>query len=417
MLLCKKVRLQVSDEDAAALEFMQGKCRGLYNWWVMRLRAGERWRCLDAKKTLAESRKYDPEIDQVYGKLLAEVYFRLDKAMQAFFKRVANGETPGFPRVRPRHTFFTLCYPAMYIKVVGNTVLLPTGGGRGKKDKPCPTIVAGLTEPSPAGYREVAISRDARGHYYASFVYPVQEAGQQPGQVAAFDLGIKTLATGVNEQGRFYHIGGFKGHQWYNQQLDKIRSRRDRCKKKSRRSIHLSQVYQRISEKKRNKQRDSLHKASHLIAHRLVERTVVIGDLSQRQMVTKEHEAKQRLKHRAIFNDWGLYGFVHMLQYKCVLAGKELVELDERDTSKTCSGCGAKQDMPLYKRTYRCETCGLVMDRDENSAVNILQRSLARLGPHTADAVRCVAGEPGGVAVTGAAQVAQVQESTRLNTF
>ncbi len=103
----------------------------------------------------------------------------------------------------------------------------------------------------------------------------------------AFDLGIKTLATGVNDHGRFYHIGGFKGYQWYNKQLDKIRSKRDRCHKKSRRYIHLSQVYRRVSEQKRNKRRDCLHKASHLIAHRLVERTVVIGDLSQRQMVTK----------------------------------------------------------------------------------------------------------------------------------
>ena len=131
----------------------------------MKLRIGERWRCWDAKKTLAESRKVDPDIDQVYGKLLAEVYFRLDKAMQAFFTRVANGETPGFPRVRPRHQFFTLCYPAMYVKVEGNTVVLPTGGGRGKKDKPYPTIVARLSETPPAGYKEVAISRDARGNY------------------------------------------------------------------------------------------------------------------------------------------------------------------------------------------------------------------------------------------------------------
>jgi putative transposase len=90
---------------------MQGKCRGLYNWWVMKLRAGERWNWQDAKKTLAESRKFDPEIDQVYGKLLAEVYFRLDKAMQAFFQRVANGEKPGFPRVRPRHQFFARLGP------------------------------------------------------------------------------------------------------------------------------------------------------------------------------------------------------------------------------------------------------------------------------------------------------------------
>jgi putative transposase len=81
---------------------MQGKCRGLYNWWVMRLRVGEHWHWQQVKQTLAQSRAYDPELDQVYGKLLAEGYFRLDKAMQAFFRRVQAGEKPGFPRVRPR---------------------------------------------------------------------------------------------------------------------------------------------------------------------------------------------------------------------------------------------------------------------------------------------------------------------------
>src|SRR5262252_6614831 len=375
MLLCRKVRLQVSERDAATLEMMQGKCRGLYNWWVLKLRAGERWNWKRAKKTLAESRKYDPAIDQVYGKLLAEVYFRLDKAMQAFFRRMAAGETPGFPRVRPRHQFFTLCYPAAYLQFEGKRLILPTGGkGQHKR---FPNVLATLAEVPPCGFREVAISRDARGHYYASFVYAAPEAEPQPGQVVAFDLGIKTLAVGVNEQGRFYHIGDFKGHQWYNKQLDKIRSRRDRCQKKSRRYLHLSQVYKRVSEQKRNKHRDSLHKASHLIAHRLVESTVVIGDLSQRQMATKAHTEHLKALHRSVFNDWGLYSFVQMLTYKCQLAGKCLVVIDERDTSKTCSRCGHKQDLPLYQRTYRCGNCGLVMGRDENSAVNIRERFLA----------------------------------------
>ncbi len=51
--------------------------------------------------------------------------------------------------------------------------------------------------------------------------------------------------------------------------------------------------------------------------------------------------------------------------------------------------CGHLQAMPLYKRTYACTECGLVLDRDENSAVNILARYLARRGPHTGDPVRC----------------------------
>jgi putative transposase len=388
MLLSKKIRLEMSEEDAAILEFMQGKCRGLYNWWVSRLQNGERWPGWgEAKKTLQESREYDPELQWVYGKLLHEVYFRLDGAMKAFFRRVKNGEKPGFPRVRPRHCFFTLIYPAMYIKIEGRSITLPTGGkGRNKH---FPDVVARLTEDAPTSYRDVAISRDGQGHYYASFVHDEKEETHEHDGVLAIDLGVKTLATGVNEHGRFYHINGFKGGRWYNRQLDGIRSKRDRCKKGSRRYRHLSQVYKRVSQQKRNKQNDSLHKASHLIAHKLVERTVVVGDLSQRQMVTSEHRERNKHLNRAVMNDWGLYTFIQMLIYKCQLYGKDLHFIDERNTSKACSGCGNLKAMPLWKRTYSCAECGLVMDRDENSAVNILMRFLARLGPHTDDSVRC----------------------------
>src|ERR1051326_709109 len=96
-------------------------------------------------------------------------------------------------------------------------------------------------------------------------------------------------------------------------------------------------------------------------------------------MVTKEHAEHQKALHRAVYNDWGLSGFVQMLTYKGLLAGKVLEIIDERETSKTCSRCGHQQPMPLWKRTYGCGNCSLVMDRDENSAVNQLRRFLARL--------------------------------------
>src|SRR6266566_1936970 len=409
MLLCKKIKIEVSDQDAEALEFMQAKCRGLYNWFVMKLRNGQRWNLERAKKSLRESKAFDPDLRFVYGKLLAEVYFRLDKAMQGLFRRLEAGEKAGFPRVKPRHQFFTLCYPAMYLEVQGNTLILPTGGGGNRGPKRYPNIVAHLTEDPPEHFHEVAVSRDARGNYYCSFVYDDAEQGNQDSEykprkkqkkrkqreirhdgIVAFDLGIKMLATGVNDQGRFYHIGGFKRYRYYNKQLDKIRSKRDKCKKKSRRYLHLSRVYKRVAEKKRRKQRDCLHKASHLIAGKLAERAVVIGDLSQRQMVVKkqEHETskekrKRQIRNRLVYNDWGLYGFVQMLSYKCLRFGKELSIISERDTTKTCHVCKHKKDMPLWVRTYRCKNCGLVMDRDENSAINIYERFLAGSPPHT----------------------------------
>src|SRR5437763_15130935 len=199
MLLCKKIKIEVSQQDIEALEFMQAKCRGLYNWWITRLRSGERWNFERAKQSLRESKQYDPELRYVYGKLLAEVYFRLDKAMAAFFRRVKAGEKPGFPRVRPRHCFFTLCYPAMYLTIENGVLILPTGG-RGKHKK-YPDVQARLTEEAPVAFGEVAISRDARGNYYASLPRDSREAdgdekdAEAEAEVVAFDLGIKTLAT------------------------------------------------------------------------------------------------------------------------------------------------------------------------------------------------------------------------------
>jgi len=83
---------------------------------------------------------------------------------------------------------------------------------------------------------------------------------------------------------------------------------------------------------------------------------VVIGDLSQRQMVKKKKQQdeeetpqerkKRRIRNRAVYNDWGLYGFVQMLAYKCLLSGKEFSIINERDTSKTCHVCKRKKTRP-----------------------------------------------------------------------
>jgi putative transposase len=112
-----------------------------------------------------------------------------------------------------------------------------------------------------------------------------------------------------------------------------------------------------------------------------------------------------------VYNDWGLASFAQMLTYKCLGAGKELYIISERDTSKTCHVCQYKQDMPLHKRTYRCPNCGLVMDRDDNSAITIYQRFVAWLRPHTSSEECGVLWEDGNsVEATRASCHAQVQQ-------
>ena len=62
----------------------------------------------------------------------------------------------------------------------------------------------------------------------------------------------------------------------------------------------------------------------------------------------------------------------YKIQYRCEAAGVEFVRAPaDFPSTRRCSRCGEPQDMPLSKRVYECLCCGLVMDRDDNAALNL----------------------------------------------
>ena len=70
---------------------------------------------------------------------------------------------------------------------------------------------------------------------------------------------------------------------------------------------------------------------------------------------------------------------IALLEYKAERAGARVVKVNPEGTSQECSRCGETVPKKLSERVHRCTGCGLVMDRDENAAVNILNRG--RSGP------------------------------------
>lgn len=48
MVFCKKMRLIIRERDAITLKFMQAKCWGLYNWWLIQIRNGKKWKVYNA---------------------------------------------------------------------------------------------------------------------------------------------------------------------------------------------------------------------------------------------------------------------------------------------------------------------------------------------------------------------------------
>lgn len=85
---------------------------------------------------------------------------------------------------------------------------------------------------------------------------------------------------------------------------------------------------------------------------------------------------------------WGL--FFNKLQQKCDVMGTKLIKIDQfAPTSKSCSCCGSKQDMPLAIRIYNCYNCGLSIDRDLNAAINICNWAKSKHTAGTAEINAC----------------------------
>ncbi len=76
--------------------------------------------------------------------------------------------------------------------------------------------------------------------------------------------------------------------------------------------------------------------------------------------------------------DAGWAQFRTILEYKAAWAGKRVVAVPPAYTSQDCSGCGERVPKSLSVRTHICPSCGLVLDRDENAAINILRAGQAR---------------------------------------
>jgi putative transposase len=111
---------------------------------------------------------------------------------------------------------------------------------------------------------------------------------------------------------------------------------------------------------------DALHKATTMLAARY--ETVVLEDLNVAGM------ARNRALARAI-GDQGFGAVRRLLGYKTAWSGGTLITADRwYPSSKTCSGCGTvKAKLALSERTYQCDACGLVADRDVKAARNLLQ--------------------------------------------
>ena len=187
--------------------------------------------------------------------------------------------------------------------------------------------------------------------------------------VVGVDLGIKTLATlsdgnvivSVNPLRR--RLGKLKLLQRWASRKIKGSYSRGRANQK------VAKVHYEIA----CLRKDILDKLTTYLCENY--KVIVIEDLNVSGML-KNHKLALSI------SDLGFGEFRRQLEYKSILYGNTLIVADRWfPSSKTCSGCGyVKSDLLLSEREFKCESCGQVIDRDLNAAINLRNYGLNKIG-------------------------------------
>ena len=208
----------------------------------------------------------------------------------------------------------------------------------------------------------MTVSRRA-GRWYAALTVerddkPVTKLPR--GGAVGVDLGVKTLAT-LSDGTVIKNPRCLAASE---RRLKKAQKALSRKVKGSRRRAKARAKVARIHARVANQRLDAMHKATTWLAQTYSD--ISVEDLNAAGMVKNHHLAKA-------VSDAAFSEFRRQLEYKTARTGAVLHVIDRwYPSSKTCSNCGAvKAKLSLSERVYRCDGCGLAMDRDLNAAINI----------------------------------------------
>jgi len=359
MLKTFAYRLYPSKPQARLLDSTLETCRRWYNQGLAERRDAYQQRGETVGKfaqlaQVKEQTARNPYAKGIHSHVLQVVVADLDQAFQAFFRRVKAGETPGYPRFRGRNRFDSVGFTehGNGFKVDGRRLKL-SGIGR---------VAVRWHRPLEGQIKTVRITRRA-GKWYACFACEVETAPlPATGREIGVDVGVASLIT-TSEGKKEPHPGGYRAAQ---RKLRVIQRRVIRRKQGSASRRKAVRQLQRQHERIANTRTDYLKKLAHRRSAQYDR--IALEDLRITTMVRNRHLAK------SIWDaGWGY--LVQHLTSKAAEAGRVVLLVAPRYTSKTCSQCGhIFESLSLSDRWIDCG-CGLSMDRDHNAAVNILNRA------------------------------------------
>ncbi|MEU0821691.1 RNA-guided endonuclease InsQ/TnpB family protein [Streptomyces mirabilis] len=339
---------------------------------------------------LKEIRGFDPERQGRWSFSSQQATLRrLNKAFAAFFRRVKSGETPGYPRFRGVNWFDTVDFPkdgdgcrwdsAPHDRV---TRVRFQGVGHVRVNQHRPVV---------GKVKTVSVKREGKRWYVVLTAEQEQpEPLPKTGSVVGIDMGIASFLTTSNGE----HVANPRHGRKAAAKLEAAQqalSRFPRVRRDKRTANHQRAVdnFAKLHRKVRRQRLDHAHR----VAVDLVREHDVIAheDLKIRNMVKAPAPkadpdqpgsflpngaaAKAGLNHSISDAGWGV--FLTILHAKAESAGREVIAVDPRNTSRTCPKCGhvAAENRPTQEK-FHCVSCGHTAHADTVGAQNVLRAGL-----------------------------------------
>src|SRR5215510_9368585 len=303
---------------------------------------------------LPQIKQVREDLGEVHSQVLQDSLRRVEKAFDAFFRRVKNGEKPGYPRFKSASRFDSFTYPESGFRLEGDKLHLSKIG----------SCRVRLSRPIEGTIKTCMTKREADGWYV---IFAVEENQSRffpkTGQTVGIDVGIENFATfstgEVVENPEFLRESECELKTAHR----KLSRHRDKRSHRRRRAVQLlARKHQKI-----RRQRADFHQKTAL---KIVSKfdAMAVEDLNVKGMVKNHHLAKS-------ISDAGWNKFILILTSKAEDAGRIVIKVNPSYTSQDCSKCGHRMRKTLAIREHRCDNCGFQAHRDHNAALNIKGRA------------------------------------------
>lgn len=362
MIKAYKTELKLNNKQKTFFNRCFGATRFVYNWglceWKRQYEGGMKpSRYGLCKQFNADKDRMAPWIREIPYAVTEAAFEALGRAYENFFRRVkqgANKNQVGYPKFHNKYKnnsarFRNTVIEQERIRITGiGWVRLSQSGYIPVVERDKYTLYA-------------TVSKRANKYFVSVQVEQQDQVCENKSGIIGVDLGIKSLA--VCSDGTVYeNVNSLRNHEKKLARLQRELSRRKKGGSNRKKTANkIARLHYKISCIREN----ALHNATTGIINKSPE-AIVLENLNVAGMMRNHRIAKS-------IADASMSEFSRQITYKADWRGIELIQADRfYPSSKRCSNCGnVKAELSLSERTYRCDVCGEVIDRDLNAAKNL----------------------------------------------